>query len=177
MTSSRLSSSRKRLNPWLPAYDRFMLCVVEGRHGHWLWTGTISKKTGYGQFSQNYERWLAHRWSYTTFVGLIPWSKQLDHTCRVRHCVSPGHLEIVTCQQNLLRSMVTLAGINAQKTHCPRGHPYHPVRTSGHRVCRICAYIRDPRYKLGRKPKSQAFPGMLVNPSYDIIKDIIRGER
>lgn len=36
----------------------------------------------------------------------------------------------------------------------------------------------DPVYTTKiRKPKSQAFPGMLVNPSYDIIKDIIRGER
>jgi hypothetical protein len=36
----------------------------------------------------------------------------------------------------------------------------------------------DPTYVTKiRKPKSQAFPGVLVNPSYDIIKDIIKGER
>lgn len=69
----------------------------------WLWQG-YRTHDGYGRF--NIRRGLArgaHRFSWTTLVGEIPDGMQIDHLCRVRHCVNPDHLEVVTSWQNTLR--------------------------------------------------------------------------
>src|ERR1035437_1939003 len=73
----------------------------------------------------------------------------LDHLCRVRHCVNPAHLEPVTRQENLLRGQTTTAS-NAAKTHCPKGHAFignNIKMNSGSRKCRTCenAYTRQWR--------------------------------
>jgi hypothetical protein len=34
----------------------------------------------------------AHRVSYEHYVGPIPKGLEIDHLCRVRHCVNPAHL-------------------------------------------------------------------------------------
>lgn len=45
----------------------------------------------------------AHREMYERIVGPIPPELQLDHLCRNRRCVNPGHLEPVTCKENIVR--------------------------------------------------------------------------
>ena len=102
----------------------------------WLWTGTITKH-GYGQFVINRLRIPAHRYSYVLLKASIPSDLQIDHLCRVRHCVNPEHLEAVTLRENLIR------GINwqTQKTHCTQGHPYNEENTKwcgSFRRCRTC---------------------------------------
>ena len=133
------------------ALDRFAEHVALDDNGCWIWIGKCSTR-GYGQFrrtpSANYSQ--AHRWSYETFAGPIPDGLQLDHLCRVRACVNPAHLEPVTCRENLLRSPLTAARINAARTRCAHGHEFtagntylEPTR-SGRPVrrCRTCARIR-----------------------------------
>jgi HNH endonuclease len=105
--------------------------------GCWLWWG---RKTddGYGLFGHKNTR--AHRAAYEFFVGPIPEGMQLDHTCRVRHCVNPGHLEAVSSRENTLRGE-TVTGLNAQKTHCPQGHPLDGDNVylyKGKRACKEC---------------------------------------
>lgn len=59
---------------------------------------------------------------------------QLDHRCRVRHCVNPEHLRIVTGAENVRHA-------RAQITHCPHGHAYDQTNTlthGGRRHCRAC---------------------------------------
>ena len=68
----------------------------------WLWTGGISHK-GYGLFRLRGTHVAAHRYSYEKTVGEIPKGLQLDHLCRVRHCVNPSHLEAVTARENVIR--------------------------------------------------------------------------
>jgi hypothetical protein len=46
---------------------------------------------------------LAHRWAYEHFIGPIPAGLEIDHLCRVRHCVNPAHLEPVTKSENRRR--------------------------------------------------------------------------
>lgn len=65
----------------------------------WLWTGSHNQY-GYGIFSVGQDRWLSHRYAWTTLVGEIPEGKQLDHMCHVHDCLNPEHLRVVTSKQN-----------------------------------------------------------------------------
>jgi len=128
----------------LPPNDRFDLQYApEPNTGCWLWTGEITKR-GYGRLMVQDGRWrhvLAHRFSYERFVGPIPDGLCIDHKCRCRSCVNPNHLQVVTYRENLLLGE-TLAGANAAKTHCPKGHFLSDANllksTSGRRKCREC---------------------------------------
>lgn len=100
----------------------------------WLWTGTTVN--GYGQMRVADRKVYTHRFGYELLIGPIPEGLQIDHLCRVRHCVNPAHLEPVTAQENSLRSN-NLAAANSRKTHCPRGHSYDLV-SGGKRRCTVC---------------------------------------
>ena len=77
---------------------------VEKTADCWLWTGAMYP-SGYGQFRPCRERTrgfgLAHRWSYELFIGPIPEGLVVRHTCDVKRCVNPAHLEIGTQAQNI----------------------------------------------------------------------------
>lgn len=102
----------------------------------WEWLG-YKTKGGYGKFRVEGKSPYAHRFAYEHFVGTIPDGLELDHLCRVRHCVNPEHLEAVTHRENMLRGE-SLQAINAQKTHCPQAHAYDYVSPTGNRRCRSC---------------------------------------
>jgi hypothetical protein len=113
---------------------------TNGDGGCWIWKGPLSAK-GYGRVSHR-GVWLgAHRVIYELIKGSVPKDLQLDHLCRVRHCVNPEHLEPVTNRENGARG---LAGEwQKEKTHCPKGHEYIESNTyrtpgSGARGCKIC---------------------------------------
>lgn len=113
----------------------------------WLWTGTRTGK-GYGRFKVNGRLVFAHRFAYELLVGPIPPGLQVDHLCRVRHCVNPAHLEPVTCKENIQRGETGLARGRQQqaKTNCPKGHPYDEGNTGWHRTgryCRTCKRASD----------------------------------
>lgn len=118
-------------------------CIPEPNTGCWLWTGSM-RADGYGRMGIGGTEYLAHRLSYEAFVGMIPEGLELDHTCRVRSCVNPDHLEAVTHGLNCQRGQG--GQISGQqmlaKTHCPRGHPYVGenlyINFRGARVCRTC---------------------------------------
>lgn len=102
---------------------------------------------GYGQFWLKGTYYRAHRVSYTFAYGEIPPGKVLDHLCRNRVCVAPGHLEVVDNRTNILRGEGPSAE-NAMRTRCPRGHEYTAENTyhappnksnpNGYRHCRTC---------------------------------------
>ena len=117
--------------------------AFEPNTGCWLWTGQILPN-GYGAVSRTKAqgKGLAHRYVYERLVSQIPPRQQLDHLCRVRRCVNPDHLRVVTCQQNLLAAgSLAHAAFNARKTHCLRGHEFTESNTysyRGRRRCRAC---------------------------------------
>jgi hypothetical protein len=132
--------------------DRIMANVRQDPGGCWVWQGETNI-SGYGRLElsgrPNRKRVLAHRLSYEVFVGPIPAGLHLDHLCRNPPCVNPEHLEPVTCRENLLRSPITVAAVNAQKTHCVRGHEFsdgntilEPRPNGSVRKCRTCARAR-----------------------------------
>lgn len=45
----------------------------------------------------------AHRVYYERFVGPVPDGLEPDHLCRVRPCIRPDHLELVTHLENCRR--------------------------------------------------------------------------
>lgn len=118
-----------------PLVVRFM-GKVDQMDTCWLWRGHTLR--GYGVYYFGDRPVRAHRVSYELFVGPIPAGLQLDHLCRVKHCVRPSHLEAVTALVNTMRGNGP-AAINSRKTCCPRGHPYGRVNSQGRRWCRICA--------------------------------------
>ena len=129
---------------------------VKKTEGCWLWLGaTTSKDIGnsYGRFYSGGKHVLAHRFSYTLLIGLIPEGLELDHLCRNTRCVRPDHLEPVTHQVNSIRGVFK----NAKKTHCRNGHPYNQENTyvypSGReRACKLCMRAASKRYEeRGRK--------------------------
>jgi len=120
----------------------------------WLWLGS-RYLSGYGMLSIKSRATPAHRVSYQEFVGRIPEGFQIDHLCRVRHCVNPNHLEPVTQQENLRRAPYTASDLQRSKTHCPQGHFYAGenlyVTPTGGRACRACRSEHTRRYRENRK--------------------------
>ncbi len=119
----------------------------------WIWISAERGK-GYGGFYIGEGRTaLAHRIAYQLVKGPIPEGFNLDHLCRTRFCVNPGHLEPVTLRKNILRG-AGFAATNAKKTHCPNGHPYDDNNTAlyyRHRSCRICHAARERKRRSERK--------------------------
>lgn len=131
--------------------DRFWAKVaIAGPSDCWEWTGRTDG-AGYGRFGNGtHGTVFAHRIAYMAVVGEIPTGKELDHLCRVRHCVNPAHLEPVTHRENTLRGY-GLAGIAARNTECPSGHPFTEENTTtgpkGERRCRECNREHQRRHK------------------------------
>ena len=78
---------------------------VQKTHRCWLWTSQVGNPDGYGRFSVCNRPVLAHRFAYETLVGPIPAGKEIDHLCRVRRCVKPSHLQVVSTFENQRRGI------------------------------------------------------------------------
>jgi len=74
--------------------------------GCWEWFGNTCIK-GYGKYKVGIKSYKAHRFMYEERFGKIPKGMQIDHKCKVKNCVNPDHLEVVTGTENIRRSSVT----------------------------------------------------------------------
>ena len=135
---------------------RFMRHVDFDSAACWLWTGACGTG-GYAVFNAGPDcrAALAHRWVYTALRGPIPAGLEIDHLCRVRHCVNPWHLEAVTAQTNQLRGE-SVSGKAARQTHCVHGHllggeNLYLRRDRLGRQCRACRCRRERAYAAARK--------------------------
>lgn len=138
--------------------DGWLARVDRGGGGCWLWQGATSCGYAHAAYRVDGARFdvRLHRFFYEYFVGPIPDGLDLDHLCRVRHCINPDHLEPVTRAENLRRSdlvgglrSVGPVAENAAKTHCIHGHPFDEENThierDGKRRCRTCDRERQRR--------------------------------
>jgi hypothetical protein len=130
--------------------ERFAAKVVVAATGCHLWTGATDGEGRYGAFSDGRKVVRAHRWAWEQVHGPVPTGMDIDHLCRRTLCVNPGHLELVTHRENVLRGQ-SFAAVNAAKTHCKRGHPFtaENIRrtTDGGRQCLACARSEEGRAK------------------------------
>lgn len=129
---------------------------IEVEEGCWLWVGGKTSAQ-YGHLRIEGKPYYAHRFSYEWFVGPILRGLDLDHLCRNPSCVNPDHLEPVTHRENLMRSPIAVAAINARKTHCPQGHEYNYENTQvgpRGRSCRTCK-ARQARARYSRLKESR----------------------
>lgn len=124
----------------------------------WPWLA-YCKENGYGQFFpvRGQPRY-AHRFAYELLRAPIGDGLTVDHLCGVRHCVNPGHMELVTAGENSLRGG-SPAALAARRDKCAHGHPYTPENTfieaAGHRRCRTC---RRAQQRTARGPKRDVQP-------------------
>jgi hypothetical protein len=131
-----------------PLVDRIAFRTENGSGGCVLWTGPLDEK-GYGHLVLNGRNIRVHQASYIAYIGEVPPGLEIDHLCRVRHCVNPDHLEAVTHRENILRGEGPSAQ-HARKTQCLRGHEFDAVTRDGRRQCNTC-----------RREKYQAAKGRL----------------
>lgn len=127
--------------------------IVNPETGCWEWQARINR-TGYGRFKVGRREYAAHRIAYELLVDRIPEGLDIDHLCRVRHCVNPEHLEPVTRRENIRRGLTghNSNNHNARKTHCKRGHPFDTANTAklsgGRRGCLACRRAYRKTYRM-----------------------------
>jgi hypothetical protein len=131
----------------VPEVQRFLAKFEKKPDGCWHWTGGMHLR-GYGCFcADGRRRVLAHRYSYQHFVGPVPEGLELDHLCRVRHCVNPAHLEAVTHLVNLSRS------IRNTTPYCSKGHAFDGTNGK-HRTCSVCIRRRKKEFRMRAKARA-----------------------
>lgn len=124
----------------------------------WEWTASTNKG-GYGNFTSSDRQYTkAHIFAYEYFKGKIPEGLELDHLCRVRHCVNPDHLEAVNHLTNMTRAL-NFRELSHRKTHCKRGHEFTFENTyhspKGHRDCYTCRRMRDKKRQITGEDKEE----------------------
>lgn len=96
-----------RERPAKPTPEQRFWAKVEKTDSCWLWTASVNKGTGYGQFGLSHGNMVqAHRYSYELAHGPIPPGLDVHHTCHRRRCVRPEHLRATSRSVNLAERKV-----------------------------------------------------------------------
>lgn len=128
----------------------------------WLWIGTLNQ--GYGRACFKDKMYNAHRFVLELANIDIPKGMVVDHICRVRNCVNPDHLRVVTVTKNTLENSEGVSALNAKKTKCKRGHQFSATNTQirmhsngkTSRNCIKCRAVyrsRDKQYYKNKKAR------------------------
>jgi hypothetical protein len=115
--------------------------VINWETGCWEWTASKTGD-GYGKLGVNGKTRDAHAVAYELIEGPVPDGLELDHTCRVRRCINPAHLEPVTHRENMLR-----APYFGSDTHCKAGHEWTEENTYTYRAQRCCRACNAASHK------------------------------
>jgi len=125
--------------------DLFHASYTVDADGCWRWSGPLVGYDPHQYALLNLSidgaklRYAAHRYSYTLHTGPIPDALTIDHTCEVKVCVNPAHLEAVTFEENQRRR-------GERRRQCKYGHPWDAenvrVDSRGIKHCRLCDRYR-----------------------------------
>jgi len=86
-----------------PTPDRLRWFLAQVDQGPYCWTWQGRTQHGYGLLYLDGVQLRAHRVAYHWLIGPLDRSLTIDHRCRVRSCVRPEHLEMVTLAENGMR--------------------------------------------------------------------------
>lgn len=158
MARRKVQTLRERFDEkWIP----------EPNTGCWLWMAGGTTGHGYGAIRASDKRRTlrAHRVAWELYRGPIPEGLVIDHLCRVRSCVNPDHLRVVTMAVNATENSDSQSAKNKIKTHCPSGHEYSAGNTYQKnketcRVCRACKRLRAPIATAKYRAKKRAIIGI-----------------
>ena len=110
----------------------------------------------YPIFKKDLKAYMAHRVSYSMFVGDPGIELVVDHQCPSgpnKHCVNPKHLRLVTSKQNIRNAYPT----------CKAGHPFtnpNVYEKNGKRRCVACTLANS----IKTKPSAAKLrPGMICD--------------
>ena len=131
------------------AVDRFWPKVHQvACGGCWLWTA-FTDAQGYGRLrvgGRSGEAEYAHRLSLWMVGVVTPTGMHVDHLCRVRSCVNPTHLEVVTPRVNAERStnrhIATMMSGACERGHDRATHGYRRKDRPGAWNCNECRRLR-----------------------------------
>ena len=137
--------------------------IPEPNTGCWLWMGCTTSGGGYGRIANAVTALPtvigAHVAAWLIYRGPVPDGLMVDHTCRVRSCVNPDHLRVVTQLVNNTENSSSFAAVNSAKSCCPTcGGAFTPCishsRIGNRRPWRVCLPCWKA-HELTRKPRTQ----------------------
>lgn len=129
-----------------PVLERILspLRMAIDDNGCFIWTGSVDTN-GYPLITVEGKTRKVYHLAWANMVGPCPEDLEPDHTCRVRRCFNPEHLEWVTHKVNTLRGNTIVAKWAARtECHICGGHlepTTRPSRTG--RFCRTCKNRRE----------------------------------
>lgn len=123
-----------------------------------------SKKNPYPMIRYNGEPRRTYQVVYELYYGR-PCTRDIHHTCEIKRCINPEHLEKLSRSAHKLRH---------QKDVCDRGHPLVEPnlipRKDGRRRCKICYERGQRHYNEERRAKSRCRESSNVTLSLDTSK-------
>ena len=124
--------------------ERFMAKVRKDPGGCWVWTA--SARVGYGCISVGGRNQIAHRVAYELFVGPIPRSAVVMHTCDRPRCVNPAHLRVGTQADNLRD-----ASAKGRTSGGAKGERHHQAKLTASQVATLRDLLARPMRRGERK--------------------------
>lgn len=108
----------------------------------WEW-GAGLDRAGYGRFytkEQSSEQ--AHQVAWRITGGTLNPGDEIDHACRNRACVRPGHLSVCDAGFSARQGGQRTKEMHRSRTHCRNGHEVNEknlyVTSRGYWQCRPC---------------------------------------
>lgn len=115
----------------------------------WLWQGRTND-CGHGVYKDD----AVHRLTYRELRGEPPAGHDLHHTCEVKVCGNPYHVEPLTKAEHLAAHNSHGAQVLRDKRTCKNGHELSGSnlrkRKDTRRDCRICHNVRQRLWKRKR---------------------------